>query len=66
MCREVGISLPTSFKWRHKILSAIQGLEGGISFSGITETDGLLMQYSEKGRKFKTLEEEHAMATIQM
>ncbi|HOF07827.1 MAG TPA: hypothetical protein PKY44_07340, partial [Bacteroidales bacterium] len=55
--REVGISLPTSFKWRHKILAAIQGLEGGINFSGITETDELLMQYSEKGRKFKTLEE---------
>ncbi|MDI3545976.1 MAG: hypothetical protein PWP68_1393, partial [Rikenellaceae bacterium] len=63
--KEVGISLPTSFKWRHKILSAIQGLEGGINFSGITETDELLMQYSEKGRKFKSLEEkEQAMNTI--
>ena len=63
--KEVGISLPTSFKWRHKILAAIQGLEGGINFSGITETDELLMQYSEKGRKFKTLEEkEQAMKTV--
>ncbi|MDD3630596.1 MAG: IS1595 family transposase [Bacteroidales bacterium] len=63
--REVGISLPTSFKWRHKILSAIQGLEGGINFSGITEVDEILLQYSEKGRKFKTLEEkEQAMNTI--
>ena len=63
--REVGISLPTSFKWRHKILAAIQGLEGGINFTGITETDELLMQYSEKGRKFKTLEEkEQAMKTV--
>jgi len=63
--REVGISLPTSFKWRHKILAAIQGLEGGINFSGITETDELLMEYSEKGRKFKTLEEkEQAMKTV--
>jgi len=63
--REVGISLPTSFKWRHKILSAIQGLEGGINFSGITEADELLMQYSEKGRRYKTLEEkEQAMNTI--
>jgi len=63
--REVGISLPTSFRWRHKILSAIQGLEGGISFSGITEADELLMQYSEKGRKFKTLEEkEQAMNSV--
>jgi len=63
--KEVGISLPTSFRWRHKILSAIQGLEGGINFSGITETDELLMQYSEKGRRYKTLEEkEQAMNTV--
>ncbi len=62
---EVGISLPTSFKWRHKILSAIQGLEGGISFSGIIEADELLMEYSEKGRKYKTLEEkEQALKTF--
>ncbi len=63
--REVGISLPTSFKWRHKILSAIQGLEGGINFSGITEADELLMQYSEKGRRYKSLEEkEQAMNNV--
>jgi len=63
--KEVGISLPTSFRWRHKILSAIQGLEGGINFSGITETDELLMQYSEKGRRYKSLEEkEQAMNTV--
>jgi len=63
--REVGISLPTSFKWRHKILSAIQGLEGGISFSGIIEADELLMEYSEKGRRFKSLEEkEQAIKTV--
>ncbi|MDI3545592.1 MAG: hypothetical protein PWQ43_1113, partial [Rikenellaceae bacterium] len=63
--KEVGISLPTSFKWRHKILSAIQGLEGGINFSGIVEADELLMQYSEKGRRHKSLEEkEKAMNTV--
>jgi len=63
--REVGISLPTSFKWRHKILSAIQGLEGGINFSGIVEADELLMEYSEKGRRYKSLEEkEQAMKTV--
>jgi len=62
---EVGISLPTSFRWRHKILAAIQGLEGGINFSGITETDELLLQYSEKGRRYKTSEEkEQAMKTV--
>jgi transposase-like protein len=63
--KEVGISLPTSFRWRHKILSAIQGLERGISFSGIIEADELLMEYSEKGRRFKSLEEkEQAMKTV--
>ncbi len=63
--REVGISLPTSFRWRHKILAAIQGLEGGINFSGITEADELLLQYSEKGRRYKTLEEkEQAMKIV--
>jgi len=62
---EVGISLPTSFRWRHKILSAIQGLEGGINFSGITEADELLLQYSEKGRRYKSPEEkEQAMKTV--
>ena len=62
---EVGISLPTSFRWRHKILAAIQGLEGGINFSGITEADELLLQYSEKGRRYKTLEEkEQAMKIV--
>ena len=62
---EVGISLPTSFRWRHKILAAIQGLEGGINFSGITETDELLLQYSEKGRRYKSPEEkEQAIKTI--
>jgi len=63
--KEVGISLPTSFKWRHKILSAIQGLEGGINFSGIVEAEELLMQYSEKGRRYRSLEEkEKAMKSI--
>ncbi|HRS70170.1 MAG TPA: IS1595 family transposase [Bacteroidales bacterium] len=62
---EVGISLPTSFRWRHKILAAIQGLEGGINFSGITEADELLLQYSEKGRTYKSPEEkEQAMKTV--
>ena len=62
---EVGISLPTSFRWRHKILAAIQGLEGGINFSGITEADELLLQYSEKGRRYKSPEEkEQAIKTI--
>ncbi|NLY23324.1 MAG: IS1595 family transposase, partial [Bacteroidales bacterium] len=54
---EVGICLKTSFRWRHRILSALRSLEGGISFSGIVEADELLMNYSEKGRKYKDREE---------
>ena len=54
---EVGICLKTSFRWRHRILAALRSLEGGISFSGIVEADELLMQYSEKGRKYKDIEE---------
>ena len=61
--KEVGISLPTSFRWRHKIFCYTR-IEGGISFSGITEADELLMQYSEKGRKYKSLEEKQAMNTV--
>ncbi len=51
---EVGICLKTSFRWRHRILAALRSFEGGISFSGIVEADELLMQYSEKGRKYKS------------
>jgi len=54
---EVGICLKTSFRWRHRILAALRSLEGGICFSGIVEADELLMQYSEKGRKYKDREE---------
>ena len=54
---EVGISLRTSFNWRHKILAAIKSLQGGISFSGIVEADELLMKYSEKGRKYRNRKE---------
>ena len=54
---EVGISLRTSFNWRHKILAAIKSLQGGISFSGIVEADELLMKYSEKGRKYRSRKE---------
>jgi len=55
--KEVGISLPTSFAWRHKILAALQSFEDNINFFGIVEMDELLMNYSEKGRIYKNAEE---------
>ena len=59
---EVGISLPTSFAWRHRIISALRTFENNIEFYGIIEFEQLLMKYSEKGRKYKNREEyEEAM-----
>ena len=55
--KEVGISLPTSFAWRHKILAALQSFEDNINFFGVVEMDELLMDYSEKGRIYKNAEE---------
>ena len=54
---EVGISLPTSFAWRHRIISALRTFENNIDFYGIIEFEQLLMKYSEKGRKYKNREE---------
>ena len=54
---EVGISLPTSFAWRHRIISALRTFENNIDFYGIIEYEQLLMRYSEKGRKYKNREE---------
>ena len=51
--KEVGISLPTSFAWRHKILAALQSFEDNINFFGVVEMDELLMDYSEKAEYTK-------------
>lgn len=48
--KRVGISLQTSFIWRHKVLSSLSELESDI-FSGIVEADELYLRYSEKGKK---------------
>jgi len=46
--RETGISVQTSFDWRHKLLAAFATVspEG---FHGITESDDLFFAHSEKG-----------------
>jgi len=48
-----GISIQTSFDWRHKVLSSLQSLspEG---FDGISESDDIFFNYSQKGSKSLT------------
>ena len=55
--KEEGISIPTSNARRHKILAALQSFEDNIIFFGVVEMDELLMDYSEKGRIYKNVEE---------
>jgi len=50
-CAELtGISIQTSFDWRHKVLSSLQRLSPA-KFSGICESDDIFFNYSEKGSK---------------
>ena len=45
-----GISIQTSFDWRHKVLSSLQSLAPE-RFEGISESDDIFFNYSEKGSK---------------
>ena len=47
---QVGISLRTSFLWRHKILHSFQDV-GCTKLEGIIESDETFFLYSEKGQK---------------
>lgn len=47
--QEVGITLPTSFEWRHKILHALSAIRNQ-SLEGIVESDETYVLYSEKGK----------------
>jgi len=47
--RLVGISKNTSFRWRHKVLTAIKLKV--VSFNGIVELDDIHFNFSQKGRK---------------
>ena len=44
-----GISLPTAFAWRHKILDALQQMQDNIKLDGIVEADETFMPISHKG-----------------
>lgn len=50
-CAELtGISIQTSFDWRHKVLSSLQSMSPE-KFDGISESDDIFFNYSEKGSK---------------
>ncbi|HEY5535497.1 MAG TPA: IS1595 family transposase [Ignavibacteria bacterium] len=49
MAKKIGISIKTSFDWRHKILSSLNSESK--EFNGITEIDDVWFLYSQKGRK---------------
>lgn len=48
--KEVGVSLKTSFLWRHKIIGAFKDM-GCTKLEGIIEGDETFFLYSEKGNK---------------
>lgn len=48
---ECKISLPTAFKWRHKILDALQNMQEDIKVKGLVETDETFLAISYKGAK---------------
>jgi transposase-like protein len=51
--KEIDVTLPTAFYWRHKILKALQKLDLE-PFEGITEADETFFLFSEKGQKHIT------------
>ena len=47
---KLGVNMKTIFDWRHKLLSAIETINGN-PFSGIVECDDKQLDVNEKGRK---------------
>ncbi len=48
--KETGISIQTSFDWRHKLLTSFSSVSIE-EFQGIVESDDLFFSYSEKGNR---------------
>ena len=48
---ECGITLPTAFAWRHKILDALQNMMEEVKLEGIVEADETFFRISYKGNK---------------
>jgi len=56
-CAEIcDISLETSFRWRHKILDALQNMQNDITLKGIVESDETFFALSFKGSKKSNFE----------
>ena len=51
--KEMGITQPTSFAWRHRNIAAMRNIEANVNFYGIVEVEELLMKYSEKGSSYR-------------
>lgn len=49
--KEVGISIQTSFDWRHKILSSFNKQQDDIKLSGVCESDDIYFTFSNKGER---------------
>jgi transposase-like protein len=45
------ISIPTSFKWRHRILASLQTQQSKVVLEGIVESDDVFLPYSQKGQR---------------
>lgn len=52
---ECGISLPTAFAWRHKILDALQNMMNSVTLDGVVEADETFFRISYKGNHKKSL-----------
>lgn len=48
-CKRVGISIQTSFDWRHKLIASLK--DSDIQFISETQLDDIWVSYSQKGRK---------------
>ncbi len=48
--KETGISIQTSFDWRHRLLTSFSSVSVE-AFQGIVESDDLFFAYSEKGNR---------------
>jgi transposase-like protein len=48
--KQAEISLPTSFKWRHRILAALESSQNQVVLKGIIESDDMFFTYSQKGQ----------------
>ena len=46
-----GISIPTAFEWRHKILDALQNMQNEVILNGTVESDETYFPLSFKGSR---------------